>query len=354
MKKEYDIVYLTNTPSFYKLNLCNELGKEGLKILLVFYGYGSEAVNTVLSDEKAYAFDFHFLHQGDSHKRFKAKVFFKLLKLMRDIKAKRVLFAGWLAPEYNLYAIFSSKKKNAVIIESGYESTETGIKGLIKRKIMGRMSSALPSGKPHANLINKLGFMGDVFLTGGVGLIDMSHPKPGDTHKSADTVRFLYVGRLIECKNLKFLITAFNELGLPLTIVGKGPQESELKKMASDNIKFTGFIPNDKLVDVYRNHDVFVLPSSSEPWGLVVEEALYNGIPVLVSDCVGSKVDLVENTGAGLVFHHDDLADFKKKIMEISDNYANFAQKAAKLDFNERKRLQLSAYKSLISEKISR
>lgn len=47
MKKMYDFVYLTNTPSFYKLNLCNEIARTN-SLLLVLYGYGSEAVNTIL------------------------------------------------------------------------------------------------------------------------------------------------------------------------------------------------------------------------------------------------------------------------------------------------------------------
>ena len=46
MKSHYDIVYLTNTPSFYKINLCNEVAKQK-SLLLVFYGYGDEAVNTL-------------------------------------------------------------------------------------------------------------------------------------------------------------------------------------------------------------------------------------------------------------------------------------------------------------------
>lgn len=53
MKKEYDIIYLTNTPSFYKINLCNEIA-ESASVLLVFYGYGSEAVNKMLKSEDSY------------------------------------------------------------------------------------------------------------------------------------------------------------------------------------------------------------------------------------------------------------------------------------------------------------
>ena len=65
MKKEYDIIYLTNTPSFYKINLCNEIA-ESASVLLVFYGYGSEAVNKMLKSEDSYKFDYVFLFEGDA------------------------------------------------------------------------------------------------------------------------------------------------------------------------------------------------------------------------------------------------------------------------------------------------
>lgn len=68
IKDNYDFVYLTNTPSFYKLNLCNEIVCTN-SLLLVLYGYGSEAVNTVLENNKNLNFDYYFINQGDSNTR---------------------------------------------------------------------------------------------------------------------------------------------------------------------------------------------------------------------------------------------------------------------------------------------
>lgn len=58
MNTHYDFVYLTNTPSFYKLNLCNEIAKTH-SLLLILYGYGSEAVNKELKASGNYKFDYH-------------------------------------------------------------------------------------------------------------------------------------------------------------------------------------------------------------------------------------------------------------------------------------------------------
>ena len=77
MNKQYDFIYLTNTPSFYKARLCEELAKKH-SVLLVLYGYGAEAVNTRLSGNEN-GFDYFFLHEGDAGKRNKALVLFRLL-----------------------------------------------------------------------------------------------------------------------------------------------------------------------------------------------------------------------------------------------------------------------------------
>ena len=74
-KRYFDFVYLTNTPSFYKLNLCEAIARNGTKILIVLYGYGAEAVNEELSDRSKWSFDFEFINYGDSNSRNKLLTF---------------------------------------------------------------------------------------------------------------------------------------------------------------------------------------------------------------------------------------------------------------------------------------
>ena len=143
------------------------------------------------------------------------------------------------------------------------------------------MSGAFPSGTPHKRLLDKLKLKGPQYITGSVGIFR----KEGvEYHSPQSPLRFLYVGRLTAVKNLPVLIDCFNRNGLPLTIVGGGEDEATLKAIAAPNIRFTGFIANEYLSEIYESHDVFILPSLSEPWGLVVEEALYRGLPCIVSD----------------------------------------------------------------------
>lgn len=345
MRKHYDIVYLTNTPSFYKVNLCNEIGKNR-KLLLVLYGYGEEAVNRILENNISYNFEYIFLWDGDSAKRNKMKTFIKLCNLMHTISCDKIIYEGWYVPEYNLYALMSPKNKNCMLCESTiYESSVSGIKGYIKKAIINRCSIALPSGSAHKAIFDSIGYKGKINITGGVGIFNKV-PRNIE-NKPNNLKRFLYVGRLIECKNLRFLIERFNENGKSLTIAGKGPLEKELKELAKGNIKFIGFIANEKLPDVYKTHDIFILPSLTETWGLVVEEAIYWGLPVITSDRVGCSNEMVIEQNTGCTFKLDNKDDFERAIRQVEENYNIYRENALNYDFDTRDKKQVEAYTTL-------
>ena len=347
MKCKYDFVFLTNTPSFYKINLCNQIALTHT-VLLVLYGYGSEAVNTQLIDKSDYRFDYLFLYEGDSSKRNKWITFFRLLQLMYRIQYQKVLYSGWFVPEYNLMSFLTSKRKNCVVCESSsIESHFAGAKGWVKKCIIRRMSVALPSGEPHKKIFEAIHFTGEIILTGGVGIFH-KQPRVFSSLTHAAEKKYIYVGRLIDFKNVRFLVEVFNRIKKPLTIVGTGELSDELQSIANDNIRFLGFVDNEKLKDIYQAHDVFVLPSKSEPWGLVVEEAIYWGLPVIVSNHVGSARDMVEKMQTGCVFNYDNEDHFCQAIIDMEQNYEKYRQHVLEVDFNRRDKEQVSAYTNLV------
>lgn len=136
--------------------------------------------------------------------------------------------------------------------------------------------------------------------------------KPTSVQEEKKGFRFLYVGRLVECKNLRVLLAAFKQAfqgnpAVELRVVGDGDLREELQAayQAQTNISFAGRKSGEELVREYHQADVFVLPSSYEPWGLVVNEAMAAGLPVIVSDKVGARYDLVEDKGTGFIFPYD-------------------------------------------------
>ncbi len=98
------------------------------------------------------------------------------------------------------------------------------------------------------------------------------------------------VGRLVDRKGFDVLIRAFAEAGLPnarLLIVGDGSERGRLERMAGERVAFAGFRRDVK--DFYQAFDLFVCPSSYEPFGRVIAEALDAGVPVVAADTEGPR-----------------------------------------------------------------
>lgn len=111
----------------------------------------------------------------------------------------------------------------------------------------------------------------------------------------------LYIGRFVPAKGLDTLLAAF-EAALPrlgdvaLVMVGSGPQLDAYRAKAAhlgDRVVMPGFREAHEVASIFGIGDVFALPSFDEPWGLVVNEAMAAGLPVVASDRVGAAVDLV-------------------------------------------------------------
>jgi glycosyltransferase involved in cell wall biosynthesis/UDP:flavonoid glycosyltransferase YjiC (YdhE family) len=98
------------------------------------------------------------------------------------------------------------------------------------------------------------------------------------------------VGRLVRRKGFDLLIRAFERARIPngrLVVVGDGSQRRRLERMAGEHIRLTGFRRDAK--DLYQCFDVFVCPSSEEPFGRVIAEALDGGTPVIATDAQGPR-----------------------------------------------------------------
>ena len=129
---------------------------------------------------------------------------------------------------------------------------------------------------------------------------------PIEPHPPAagETLRYLFVGRLIERKGIDVLLEAFRRVdGGELAIVGDGPLREAVEAAASQDprIRLLGHRDGEALADAYRDAHVLMVPSLYEPWGLVVHEGLAHGLPVIATDEVGASDDLIESGTNGYV-----------------------------------------------------
>ena len=150
--------------------------------------------------------------------------------------------------------------------------------------------------------------------------------------RSADP-RLLYTGRLSPEKNLSTLLAAFARYvgtrpNARLRLVGDGPSRKSLEEEAArlqiaDKVVFTGGIDQRALADEYLSATCLVLPSTSEPWGLVVNEALSYGCPVIVSSACGCTPELVDARKTGFVFDPDSVDELYDRLVRIEAEFAD-------------------------------
>jgi len=219
-----------------------------------------------------------------------------------------------------------------------WDEARNPIKEWIKRRIIGLFSSALVGGTPHRAYMQELGMPADrIFL--GYDIIDNDYFEKGakvaqHSGFSASTPYILASARFIEKKNLPLLLRAYalyrkralalndSDSVFDLVLLGDGAQRSELEKLRSelglaDCVQVPGFKQYEELPSYYAHAGAFIHASTTEQWGLVVNEAMASGLPVLVSNRCGCAADLVKDGDNGWTFdptNEEQMADLMLRI----------------------------------------
>ncbi|MBI3671388.1 glycosyltransferase [Candidatus Azambacteria bacterium] len=117
---------------------------------------------------------------------------------------------------------------------------------------------------------------------------------------------FLMVGRLLSYKKFDLAISAFSKTGLPLKVVGDGPERKKLEKIAGKNVEFFGALSDDELRGYYQKAKALIFPQE-EDFGIVPLEAMACGRPVIAYRAGGAKETVVE--GVTGIFYDSQTED---------------------------------------------
>jgi glycosyltransferase involved in cell wall biosynthesis len=210
----------------------------------------------------------------------------------------------------------------------------------VKAKIITLFAAALVAGTPHREYLKMLGFPENRIIT-GYDVVDNEHFQAGanaarQLSRRSSTVRglpdryFFCCARLIRKKNLLMLIDAFDRYRrscpVPpwdLVIAGDGPERRTIEQQIlafglGRSVRLLGQLTYDQLPTVYGLARVFVMPSKTDQWGLVVNEAMAAGLPVLVSRGAGCSQDLVNQGVNGYVFDPSDPKSLEQLLTRMS------------------------------------
>jgi len=225
------------------------------------------------------------------------------------------------------------------------------IKKVILTPIIKRASAYLPTGKFAGEYLIQYGADPEkIFYFPNTPDVEFFIEESDKYRKKKDKIKeelgidkeyvILFVGRLIKVKGLFTLLRGFNEVkkkfgNVSLLIAGDGVLRGELERFVEEkdieDVHFAGFISPEELPQYYAISDIFVLPSIYEPWGVVVNEAMASGLPVILSDRVGSRGDLLKEGENGFSYPSKDykkLADCILKMLSNPDESEKMGQKS--------------------------
>jgi glycosyltransferase involved in cell wall biosynthesis len=330
-----------------------------IRIALIQPAYARYRQLLFESFQDHYNVDFYFLEESSVHLGSKdSKKFVSMYELSKTKPSSGRLFSP--LKRYLILLLFLMRNDYAVIITSGCHSFQTivsllvskitrskyilwieewfvpkprsltsmirfSLSNFITKYVLRNAQAIVVEGTPQNRYVRNFGVPSEKVFQANHCSLDYSKFNSTNLKKKLNIGKglvVLYVGRIIETKGLDVLIRAFSKIeqereDVYLVICGDGSFrdscEHLVEEMKGKHIIFAGMVQEEeRIASFYRTADVFVLPSRiatsqriggevSEGWGLVINEAMSMGKPIITTDAVGAAQDLVRNGINGYV-----------------------------------------------------
>jgi glycosyltransferase involved in cell wall biosynthesis len=279
---------------------------------------------------------------------------FDLIPSVRGVKkilqnVDLLVLGGWETPFY-IGTLLIAKRRHIPVIEL-YESTMDShrFKNFFIRKIRSSILSGadliVTIGPSSTKAVEAMSIASEKIVT-LFNPVDVSWFHTfAQSHRLPQTPghRYIYVGQLIERKNVATILSSFAEIrndGDSLTIAGDGPLAQDLKNLAaslgiSESVIFAGHRNQEELAKLYAASNTFILASTNEVWGLVVNEALASGLHVVVTDKCGVAEFVQDMDGAYIC--DADLESLQEAMQASSEEWNGYIQDPEILKFTPEK-----------------
>ena len=360
------VLFLTNIPSPYRVDFFNELGK--YCELTVLYER-KKADNREWISNKNINFKSVFLK--GIKKGNDTALCFEVIKYLKEYY-DHIIIGGYSTPTGMLAIEFLKFKKKKYILscDGGFiRENESKINYKIKKHFISGANIYLSTGKVCSKYLEYYGARKekiyfypftsvhkDEILKRTLNPIEKENLKKELGIKDKKIV--IFVGQIIHRKGIDILLKAIKNVSgnIAFYIIGGQPTDEykeTIKKLDLDNIKFMDFMEKKLLFKYYQVSDLFVLPTREDIWGLVVNEAMANGLPVISTYKCVAGVELINQNGR--LINNEDYETLGKYINELLtdddllNNYSRMSLNNIKSYSIEE--MALKIYKLLIGDK---
>ena len=328
------VLFITNVPSPYRVDFFNELGK--LCELTVCYERKSAGDrDTRWRGNNAINYTAHFTKA--KHVGADKTIGFDLIKEIKCVSFDRLIIAGYASPSVMLAIAYCRLHRIPYILESdgGFYQVDHGYKKVLKRFLLCGAKAHFTTGEEYIMYLESLGISKDkIHKYPFTSLYDKDIASVPATEKEKKVLReelgiietkvILSVGQFIHRKGFDLLMKAAKsfEGDVGTYIVGGTPGETyiELKNnLGLENVHFVDFMQKDELIKWYRAADLFVLPTREDIWGLVINEAMAQGLPIITTKKCIAGLELVDEENGKLV-NVDSAEEISESVKMILNN----------------------------------
>jgi glycosyltransferase involved in cell wall biosynthesis len=317
------ILLVTEIPAPFRIPLFNALAAEPeIELCVCFLAeHDPRRSYRVYRDE--FAFDEVILPGWGARRRGRWIMLNRgVFRLLRRVRPHVIVVGGWNQPAF--WQVLAAARVRRIPTLLWVESTSSDVRlaGAVAeslRRLALRLSSGfVVPGRASRAYLRRLG-TADARIVDAPNAVDLGIFAERVEAARADRAAlreqlalegcvFLYVGRLEPEKGLDVLIKAMSGVPGRLVVIGSGSLEPEVRAAAGEAIRIVGQLTRDELVPWYAAADALVLPSRSEPWGMVLNEGAAAGLPLVSTDAAGAAHDLIEPGGNGFRVPADDVA----------------------------------------------
>jgi len=307
-----DFIWLTNIPTPYRLSTWKVMDSR-IRFELLFLNDSERGREWDLSNALQ-GLKFGSLQEKALYPSNSIPIyfnFFKPIKRLHKLRAKAIYIDGWESPAFFVTALYAKRIDMKVIY--GYRSTLDShrFNNLLIRKIRSAIFSQadfiVTAGTASSKAVEAMGIPSEKIVT-LFNPVDVAwFHSFAQNHRIPQSLghRYIYVGQLIERKNVAAVIQAFASIRADedtLTIAGDGPLGEYLKSIVASlnigkSVNFVGHKSQEELAALYAASNTFILASTNEVWGLVVNEAMASGLHVIVSDKCGVAAFVKDMSG---------------------------------------------------------
>lgn len=274
----------------------------------------------------------------------RAEVRHALSDALDEMRPEVVVLPGWGFKEAIAGLGWAMRNGIArVVVSDSHElDGSSRLRDLFKRTIILRFNSGFVAGATSAEYLARLGIPRALIFT-GCDVVENTHfesAKEERAKKAHGPPVLMSATRLLPRKNIHGVLDALSTSpGWRYRVAGAGPELDSLVRHAeslgvTERVTFLGHVEYGQLPQALAGAHVYVQPSTSEPWGLAVNEAMAAGLPVIVSRRCGCWPDLVEEGKNGFTFDPHapgDLAHVLQRMLMLRDRWAEMGSRSQEI-----------------------